>query len=646
MESLEVEYVGPEDINENSEYDALNDETFGNAEDTGDDDWEQEHEKFAIIEENFRKFTTTPLDEVLNGENLEKPKLKSLEEIERELMKRNSEHVASPSASQQLNQNLLYTSVQDQALQQTPLALSNNRVDLPAQQMNHITLVSQTPGIVRVDSTQLLLPWQKQGQYENVQLPAQQYVSRLPQAPPTTEDGQAIHSSDHPQAQPYHPVGQSQSVYSINQTQGQSNGPSQPIHRIGQTQSIQSIAQPHNSVGQSQPNHTQHMSESEMEQEEYDPYAGLMNQRERRWLANIQVMQLEGDDPDYDFYFTEYQKRHGLQHRSSNNDKYNGLHNIDSLKSSYVPLQFENSLGKVQVGSVQAPRKVIDREIFSNGTKSPLGADAKRKPRKKLKHILLELEYMYTALQRLDNQNAGTNQQRRPPQPPPLEVGSTSTVNDYPTDPQVLMSSFLKDRDHFLAYMSIRKGKVLGYRLLRLQQNDRFWLMMFQDFVVLVTRDQTEEILLTYLPVLRSWLQARGSWEMLCCILPALMEDGADFALTNKFGMSVIASIIETAESLYNANCHCLKEQHELYVQFMMTLVDKGAIHKSELQRPVMGIDMKTLESNFYRIESHFFRIHQRVDASKKAILVHALALPTYQKKKNKIKHTIMTGKI
>lgn len=39
MESLEVEYVGPEDINENSEYDALNDETFGNAEDTGDGKW-------------------------------------------------------------------------------------------------------------------------------------------------------------------------------------------------------------------------------------------------------------------------------------------------------------------------------------------------------------------------------------------------------------------------------------------------------------------------------------------------------------------------------------------------------------------------------------------------------------------------------
>lgn len=38
--------------------------------------------------------------------------------------------------------------------------------------------------------------------------------------------------------------------------------------------------------------------------EDYDPYAGLMNLRERRWLANIQVMQLEGDDPDYDFYFT------------------------------------------------------------------------------------------------------------------------------------------------------------------------------------------------------------------------------------------------------------------------------------------------------------------------------------------------------
>lgn len=35
MDSLEVEFAGGEEIDENSEYDALNDETFGNVEDTG-----------------------------------------------------------------------------------------------------------------------------------------------------------------------------------------------------------------------------------------------------------------------------------------------------------------------------------------------------------------------------------------------------------------------------------------------------------------------------------------------------------------------------------------------------------------------------------------------------------------------------------
>lgn len=31
------------------------------------DDWEQEHEKFAIIEESFKKFSTTPFEEPVNN---------------------------------------------------------------------------------------------------------------------------------------------------------------------------------------------------------------------------------------------------------------------------------------------------------------------------------------------------------------------------------------------------------------------------------------------------------------------------------------------------------------------------------------------------------------------------------------------------
>ncbi|KAI5699700.1 hypothetical protein M8J75_007135 [Diaphorina citri] len=603
MDSLEVEFAGGEEIDENSEYDALNDETFGNVEDTGVDDWEQEHEKFAIIEESFKKFSTTPFEEpvnnVTNVERPERPKLKSLEEIERELMNINAQQRVPP-LNHQLNHRepLLFNPPHGHILQQSPLP--PNR-DMPAQ-FNHITepIPVPVPGILRVDPAQVLSSLsvhQNVKSWNNAHIPGKvNHHGNVMGAP---------HQYGTPVLLPHPP-------------QDEMVRPLQPrehdVHPREQD--------PRDAYVREQDHYPRDQDSYLREQDEdYDPYAGLMNLRERRWLANIQVMQLEGDDPDYDFYFTEYQKRHGLQHRNSNSDKYNGqIHNMsDSPKMTYVPLQFENSLGKVQVGSVQAPRKVIDRELVSNGTVSPPSGELKSKPRKKLKHILLELEYLYAALQRLDSQTSasvsnesGMKVQRRPAQPPPLEVGSSNELNDYPTDPATLMGYFLKDRDHFLAYMSIRKGKVLGYRLLRLRQDDRFWLMLFQDFRLLVTRDETEEILLTYLPVLRSWLQ---------------------------FGMSVIASIIVTAECLYNANSPISKEQHELYVRFVITLVDKAFQHKSELERPVMGIDTKTLESNFYRIESHFFRVHQRIDATKKAIIFNALALPTYQKKKNKMKN-------
>ncbi|KAL1455278.1 hypothetical protein WDU94_009383 [Cyamophila willieti] len=662
MDSLEVEFVGGDEIEENSEYDALNDETFGNAEDPGDNDWEEQHEQFAIIEESFKKFSTPPCEETNNGvhvDRLERPKLKSLEEIEQELLNKHAQE-------REAQHNILYNPPQPLGQLPQPTALHNRRpivrIPRPGEPLS-VPRVAQDMDPARLLAALGIHP-----------TPVKPYDAKIPppemnpQPTVTMNNHQLIlnHQSQVPMNHQPHVINHQPHVVNhqpqvINhQPQGSMN-PQQsvPLGHPPQASPGPGMAAstPHPYVGpvilpqpqqQEEQLHPLPSSDQEMD-EDYDPYAGLMNQRERRWLANIQVMQLEGDDPDYDYYFTEYQKRHGLQHRNSNSDKY-GIHNnvSESTKMTYVPLQFENSLGKVQVGSVQAPRKVIDRELVSNGTVSP-AKELKAKPRKKLKHILLELEYLYAALQRMDSlssvlsatENPGLKiLQRRPAQPPPLEVGSSSELNDYPSDPAILMSYFLKDRDHFLAYMSIRKGKVLGYRLLRLRQDDRFWLMLFQDFRLLVTRDEAEEILLTYLPILRSWLQTRGSWELLACIIPTLLEEDApDFALTNKFGMSVIASIIVTAESLYNSNSPINKEQHELYVKFIITLVDKAFQHKTELERPVMGIDTKTLDSNFFRIESHFYRVHQRMDATKKAIIFNALALPTYQKKKNKMKN-------
>lgn len=142
--------------------------------------------------------------------------------------------------------------------------------------------------------------------------------------------------------------------------------------------------------------------------EPQDPYANLMSNRDKQWLISIQLMQLHTETPYYDdFYFTVYKERkakgesrahisntlnhpfnqgpkghahnmflvslsnkNGLNHHhnSNNTNKNNGgsggLQNRERKSSEsktgdtnkeqgrthYTPLQFENSLGKLQVG--------------------------------------------------------------------------------------------------------------------------------------------------------------------------------------------------------------------------------------------------------------------------------------------------------
>lgn len=148
--------------------------------------------------------------------------------------------------------------------------------------------------------------------------------------------------------------------------------------------------------------------------EEFDEYANLMSTRDKHWLIGIQLSLLNTDTPYIDdFYYTVYKERkaqlngdmrHSKAHKDNQlnhpltqprghaqlilvqlgnkNGTRNGQHrerrNSDSIgggsggnqdqKSTYVftPLKFENSLGKLQYGSVTAPRKIIDADIMGS----------------------------------------------------------------------------------------------------------------------------------------------------------------------------------------------------------------------------------------------------------------------------------------
>lgn len=143
-----------------------------------------------------------------------------------------------------------------------------------------------------------------------------------------------------------------------------------------------------------------------------DEYAGLMTQRDKQWIINIQLNQLKCDNPYVDdYYFTMYQAR--KEREGERGEKAGGqLLLNDSLAEtpgSYIPTQFENSLGKLQVVTVKAPRQIIDVGVVRS-TESPIpeggspapGAEPKRTGAD-YKQVLIQIEGLYLALLNLES---------------------------------------------------------------------------------------------------------------------------------------------------------------------------------------------------------------------------------------------------
>lgn len=185
--------------------------------------------------------------------------------------------------------------------------------------------------------------------------------------------------------------------------------------------------------------------------DEYDEYANLMSNRDKQFLITIQLMQLNTETPYFDdYYYTMYKERQRIRdsvnesqaHRDNqlnhpftqpkghaqmllrqfnNIGKNGGLQNQkngmgrerrnseSSQKNekeaptprTYTPLQFENSLGKLQCGSVTAPRKIIDMEIVGSGENG--GQSSATELSSKSRQILMHIESLYKIVLKLED---------------------------------------------------------------------------------------------------------------------------------------------------------------------------------------------------------------------------------------------------
>lgn len=195
-----------------------------------------------------------------------------------------------------------------------------------------------------------------------------------------------------------------------------------------------------------------------IQSEDYDEYANLMSTRDKHWLIGIQLSQLNSDTPYIDdYYYTTYRERkakkrgdvtskthkdnqmnHPLtqpkgqhaklvlvqlgnkngnrngQNNNNNRERRNSDDTKDNNNSSKLQCsQFENSLGKLQYGSVTAPRKLIDMAIDPNKVRTTTdenqlehitaAASMELSVQRKHRLILLHIETLYKILLKLED---------------------------------------------------------------------------------------------------------------------------------------------------------------------------------------------------------------------------------------------------
>lgn len=337
-----------------------------------------------------------------------------------------------------------------------------------------------------------------------------------------------------------------------------------------------------------------------------DPYAGLMTPQEKQWLASIQVMQLSTASQAYqdDYYYLMYQSRQqGSCGRKLGNQVFKTNREITSTKNTYIPLQFENSLGKLQVGSVTAPRKIIDVDynVLESSDSAPLRAPCRTR------RILLEIEWMYDVLLKIEELNY-------------FNCGSGKT--DEPVDIASDCINKILNDNKFLHIMEIRKGRNVVLRLIAHLGNAGPLIRQLISHMIPVTQKDNDQTLLRFLPAIRTWLSSVSLSTLI--ELCTTFEESYEFILSNKFTVSVLTNMIERAEkiisspSLNNVSSSSSSPSSssssstsssvtDVNVEKWLSIIEKVAKTATlvkHIERPVVGINATLFTNHLARIQT------------------------------------------
>ncbi|XP_051819847.1 protein PAT1 homolog 1 isoform X1 [Antechinus flavipes] len=344
------------------------------------------------------------------------------------------------------------------------------------------------------------------------------------------------------------------------------------------------------------------------EQLRKDPYANLMLQREKDWVSKIQMMQLQSTDPYLDdFYYQNYFEK--LEKLSAAEEVHGDgpkkertkliTPQVAKLEHAYKPVQFEGSLGKLTVSSVNNPRKMIDAVVTSRSeddeTKEKQVRDKRRKTLvtiEKTYSLLLDVEdYERRYLLSLEEERKALKEERK-----------QKICDMYDNLRGKLPGQERPSDDHFMQIMCIRKGKRMVARILPFLSKEQavdILMATARNLPFLIKKDAQDEVLpcllnpfsllLYHLPLMTvtSLLQQLMNLPQ-SATAPAPANPHLTAVLQNKFGLSLLYLVLSRGEELCSSDTSTELMQDNQWTELMfMATRELLRIPQATLAKPI-----------------------------------------------------------
>ncbi|XP_069484926.1 protein PAT1 homolog 1 [Ambystoma mexicanum] len=307
-----------------------------------------------------------------------------------------------------------------------------------------------------------------------------------------------------------------------------------------------------------------------------DPYANLMMQREKLWVSKIQMMQLQSTDPYLDdYYYQNYFEK--LEKLAATDDSHSEgpkkertrliTPQVAKLEHAYKPVQFEGSLGKLTVSSVNNPRKMIDAVVTS---RSEDDETKEKQVRDKRRQTLVIIEKTFTLLLDVEDYEKRYHRNLMEEQAALLEERKHKILNMYENLRGKPLGHERPSDDLFVQMMCIRKGKRMVARILpylSLEQAASLVSTTAHNLAFFIKKDAQDEVLPCLLrpcAFVLSQLPSEAVTNILQQLInlpqnttssqqPEPSNPHFTAVLQNRFGLSLLYQILSRGEQILSS---------------------------------------------------------------------------------------------